>query len=210
MAAKAVHLFAEPSTYIISAHLWWVASHSASQKFAEMPPKKFHLSDSHRCGARARKDQQNAKDRAAKAAALREEVGDIEEAVVPYEHKGGQAGESIRLKRLKLNPGSGDAQSAPQMPLHVASPPPQPPAPLPEPLPDTAAAAAAVARLSPHERRKVLAERTPRELKKGQLCISTGGCAKQALVHVQGNTELIGTDSSLVDFKINMTSPDWA
>jgi hypothetical protein len=180
----------------------------------EMPPKCFYLSDSNRRGARARKDQRNAKraaKRAAEAAALREEVGDIEEDVAQYEHKGGQAGESIRLKRLKLNPVSDDAaQSAPQLPLPVASPPPQAPTPTPQPLPHLAAIHASLDRLSPHERRKLLAERTQRELKKGQLCISTGGCAKHALVRMQGNTELIGTESLLVDFTINMTSPDWA
>ena len=69
-----------------------------------MPRTKLRLSDGHHAGDRARKDQRNAK-RAAKAAALREEVGDIEEAVVPYEHKGGQAGETIRLRRV--NPSSG-------------------------------------------------------------------------------------------------------
>ena len=77
-----------------------------------MPPKKPQLTNKSHCsGARARKDQhafEMAKHRAAKAAALREEVGDIEEDVVPYEHKGGQAGESIRLKRLKPSPASDD------------------------------------------------------------------------------------------------------
>ena len=135
-----------------------------------------------------------AKYRAAKAAALREEVGDIQEDVVPYEHKGGQAGVSIRLRRMNPSSVSGDAaQPAPQLPLPVASPPPQAPAPTPQPLPHLAAIHASLDRLSPHERRKLLAERTQREQKKGQLCISTGGCAKHALVHLQGNTELIGT-----------------
>jgi hypothetical protein len=176
-----------------------------------MPPKRLRFGDGHHAGDRARKDQRNAKDRAAKAAALREEVGDIEEDVIPYELKGGEVGETIRLRRMKPSSVSGDAaQPAPQLPLPVASPPPQVPAPTPQPLPHLAAIHASLDRLSPHERRKLLAERTQRELKKGQLCISTGGCAKHALVHMQGNTELIGTDSLLVDFTINMTSPDWA
>ena len=162
-----------------------------------MPPKQLYLSDTHRRGARAWKDQRNAKDRAAYAAAVRKEVGDIQEDVVPYQHKGGQVGKTIRLKRMNPSPVSGDAaQSAPQLPLPVASPPPQAPAPLPQPLPHLAAIHA-----SPHERRKLLSERTQRELKKGELCISTGGCAKHALVHLQGNTELIGRDSLLADFK---------
>jgi hypothetical protein len=169
-----------------------------------MPRKKLYLGDTHRRGARARNDQRNAKraaKRAAKAAALREEVGDIEEDVVPYEHKGGQVGKTIRLKRMNPSPVSGDAaQPAPQLPLPVASPPPQPPAPTPQPLPQLAPIHASLDRLSPHERWKLLAERTQRELKKGQLCMSAGGCAKHALVHMQGNTELIGTDSLLVDF----------
>jgi hypothetical protein len=182
MAAAAVHFFAEPSTCIVSTHLWWVAQQSASQKFAEMPPKQLYLSDTHRRGARARKDQRNAKDRAAYAAAVRKEVGDIQEDVVPYQHKGGQVGKTIRLKRMNPSSVSGDAaQPAPQLPLPVASPPPQAPAPAPQPLPHLAAIHASLDRLSPHERRKLLAERTQRELKKGQLCISTGGCAKHAL-----------------------------
>jgi hypothetical protein len=37
----------------------------------------------------------------------------------------------------------------------------------------------------PHEHRKLLAERTQRELKKGQLCISMGGCAKHALAYAR-------------------------
>ena len=135
-----------------------------------MPPKKPRLTSNHCSGARARKDRNAlhvAKYRVAKAAALCEEVGDIQEDVIPYEHKGGEVGETIRLRRMNPSSVSGDAaQPAPQMPLPVASPPPQAPAPLPEPLPDTAAAAAAVARLSPHERRKLLAERTQRELNK--------------------------------------------
>ena len=133
---------------------------------------------------RDRKDRdalRKAHQRAAKAATLREEVGDIEEDVAQYEHKGGQAGESIRLKRLKLNPVSDDAaQSAPQLRLPVASPPPQAPTPTPQPLPHLAAIHASLDRLSPHERRKLLAERTQRELKKGELCISTGDCANHA------------------------------
>ena len=135
-----------------------------------MPPKKPRLTSNHCSGARARKDRNAlhvAKYRVAKAAALREEVGDIQEDVIPYEHKGGEVGETIRLRRMNPSSVSGDAaQPAPQLPLPVASPPPKQPAPLPEPLPDTAAAAAAVARLSPHERRKLLAERTQRELNK--------------------------------------------
>ena len=135
----------QPSTYIVSTHLWWVAQQSASQKFAEMPPKKLYLSDTHRRGARARKDQRNAKraaKRAAKAAALRE-IGDIQEDVVPYEHKGGEVGETIRLQRMNPSSVSGNAaQPAPQLPLPVASPPPQLPAPPPEPLSDIAAAEA--------------------------------------------------------------------
>jgi hypothetical protein len=107
---------------------------------------------------RDRKDRdalRKAHQRAAKAATLREEVGDIEEAVVPYEHKGGQVGDSIRLRRMNPSSVSGDAaQPAPQLPLPVASPPPQPPAPPPEPLSDIAAAEAAVARLPPFERNK--------------------------------------------------------
>ena len=149
-----------------------------------MPRTKLRFGDGHHAGDRARKDQLNAKraaKRAAKAAALRE-VGDIEEDVVPYEHKGGEVGETIRLQRMNPSSVSGDAaQPAPQLPLPVASPPPQPPAPLPQPLPHLAAIHASLDRLSPHERRKLLAERTQRELKKVQLCISTGGCAKHAL-----------------------------
>ena len=78
----------------------------------------------------------NANRRPAKAAAaMREEVVDIEEAVVPYEHKGGEAGVSIRLRRVNPSSVSGDAaQSAPQLPLPVASPLPQAPAPTPQPL----------------------------------------------------------------------------
>ena len=146
------------------------------------------------------------------AAAMREQVVDNEEDVVPYQHiGGGEVGKTIRLKRMHPSSVSGDAaQPAPQLPLPVASPPPQPPAPLPQPLPHLAAIHASLDRLSPHERRKLLAERTQRELKKSQLCMSTGGCAKHALVRMQGNTELIGTDSLLVDFTINMTSPGWA
>ena len=130
-----------------------------------MPPKLFYLSDSNRRGARARKDQRNAKDRAAYA--LRKEVGDIEEDVAPYEHKGGEVGETIRLRRMNPSSVSGDAaQPAPQLPLPVASPPPQPSAPTPQPLPHLAPIHASLDRLSPHERRKLLAERTQRELNK--------------------------------------------
>ena len=53
-----------------------------------MTRRKSRLTDSNR---RARKDRNAlyvAKYRAAKAAALREEVGDIQEDVIPYELKG--------------------------------------------------------------------------------------------------------------------------
>ena len=125
-----------------------------------MTRRRSHLSDGHHGGDRARKDQRNAKDRAAKAAALREEVEDIQEDVVPYQHKGGQVGETIRLKRMNPSSVSGDAaQPAPQLPLPVSSPPPQPPAPPPEPLSDIAAAEAAVARSPPYGRNKFIAKR---------------------------------------------------
>ena len=78
-----------------------------------MTRKKSRLSDRHRRGARARKDRNAlhvAKYRAAKAAALREEVGNIQEDVVPYEHKGGEVGDIIRLRRM--NPSSGSLRGA--------------------------------------------------------------------------------------------------
>ena len=66
--------------------------------------KKSRLTrDSDRRGDRARKERNAfyvAKHRAARAAALREEVEDIEEDVVPYEHKGGEVGDSIRLSTV--------------------------------------------------------------------------------------------------------------
>jgi hypothetical protein len=110
--------------------------------------------------------------RAAKAAALREAVGDIEEAVVPCEHKGGNVGGTIRLRRMNPSSGSGDAtQSAPQLPLPVASPPPpQPPAPPPEPLSDIAAAEAAVSCLPPYERNKFIAKRVADTLRANSPC----------------------------------------
>ena len=84
-----------------------------------MGRKTFSLCDGHRRGARARKDQRNAKDRAAKAAAaMRKEVGDVQETVLSFEHKGGEAGES----KLKPSLVSGDvAQSAPQNPVPGAT-----------------------------------------------------------------------------------------
>ena len=177
--------FADPSTWLVSAYLWYLSQHFSSQKFAEMTRRKSRLSGSNRRGDRARKDRHAVhvrKHRAAKAAALREEVGDIEEDVVPFEHKGQVGNTIVGLKRMNPSSVSGDAaQPAPQLPLPVASPPPQAPAPTPQPLPHLAAIHASLDRLSPHERRKLLAERTQRELKKGQLCISTGGCAKRAL-----------------------------
>jgi hypothetical protein len=128
--------------------------------------------------------------RAAKAASLREEVGDIEEDVVPYEHKGGQAGVSIRLRRMNPSSVSGDvAQPAPQLPLPVASPPPQPPAPPPEPLSDIAAAEAAVARLPPFEHKKVIAKRVAEALPPGQLSLPIGGRKKQAVLLVPANVD---------------------
>ena len=89
-----------------------------------MTRKKSRLGSSG-CGARARKDRLAANNRAAKAAALREEFEDIQEDVVPPEHKGGEVGEFVRLKRWRRSRGSGDAaQLAPQPPLPVASLPP--------------------------------------------------------------------------------------
>ena len=142
---------------------------------------------------RDRKDRdvlRKAHQRAAKAATLREEVGDIEEAVVPYEHKGGQVGDSIRLRRMNPSSVSGDAaQPAPQLPLPVASPPPQPPAPPPEPLSDIAAAEAAVARLPPFERNKFIAKRVAEALPPGQLSLPIGGRKKQAVLLVPANVD---------------------
>jgi hypothetical protein len=172
------------------------------QNFAEMPNKMRFFRRS-----RAMKDKNasaNANRRLAKAAAaMREEVVDNQEDVVPYQHiGGGEVGKTIRLKRMNPSSVSDDAaQPAPQLPLPVASPPPQAPAPAPQPLPHLAAIHASLDLLSPHERKKLLADRTQREQMKGHLCISTGGCAKQALVHMQGNTEFIGRDSLLVDIK---------
>ena len=195
------HFFADPRTWLVSTYFWWSIQLFSTQNFAEMTRKKLRVGARPTRRDRDRKDRdvlRKAHQRAAKAAALREEVGDIQEDVIPYELKGGDVGETIRLQRVNPSSVSGDAaQSAPQMPLPVASPPPQPSAPPPEPLSHIAAIHASLDCLPPHERQKLLADRTQRELKKGQLCISTGGCAKQALVHVQGNTELIGTFSSL-------------
>ena len=155
-----------------------------------MPRTKLRFSDGHHAGDRARKDQLNAKraaKRAAKAAALRE-VGDIEEDVVPYEHKGGQAGVSIRLRRMNPSSGSGDAaQPAPQLPLPVASPPPQAPAPPPEPLSDIAAAEAAVARLPPYERGKFIAKQVADALPPGKISLPIGGRKKQSVLIVPAN-----------------------
>jgi hypothetical protein len=118
VSAKAAHFFAEPSTWLVSKYLWRCHQLFSTQIFAEMTRKKI------RVGARptrrdrdrkARDALRKAHQRAAKAATLREEVGDIEEAVVPYEHKGGQAGVSIRLRRMNPSSVSGDAaQPAPQ------------------------------------------------------------------------------------------------
>ena len=158
-----------------------------------MPRTKLRFSDGHHAGDRARKDQlasKRAAKRAAKAAALREEVGDIEEDVVPYEHKGGEVGETIRLKRMNPSSVSGDAaQPAPQLPLPVASPPPQPPAPPPEPLSDIAAAEAAVARLPPFERNKFIAKRVAEALPPGKLSLPIGGRKKQAVLLVPANVD---------------------
>ena len=155
-----------------------------------MPRKKLYLSDTHRRGARARKDQRNAKraaKRAAKAAALRE-IEDIQEDVVPYQHKGGEVGKTIRLQRVSPSSVSGDAaQPAPQLPLPVASPPPQPPAPPPEPLSDIAAAEAAFARLPPFERNKFIAKQVAEALPPGQLSLPIGGRKKQAVLLVPAN-----------------------
>jgi len=83
-----------------------------------MTREKSRLSDGHHAGDRARTDRNAlyvARYRAAKAAALREQVGDIQEDVVPYKHKGGQVGDSIRLRRMNPSSVSGDAaQPAPQ------------------------------------------------------------------------------------------------
>jgi hypothetical protein len=168
-----------------------------------MPRNKSRLSDGHHGGDRARKDRNAfymAKHRAAKAAALRGEVGDIQEDVIPYEHKGGEVGETIRLQRVNPSSVSGDAAqsapqmplpvaSAPQMPLPVASPPPQPPAPPPEPLSHIAAIHASLDCLPPHERQKLLADLTQRELKKGQTCITPRGRKKQSLVLAPVNAD---------------------
>ena len=90
-----------------------------------MPPKKPRLTSNHCSGARARKDRNAlhvAKYRVAKAAALREEVGDIQEDVIPYEHKGGEVGETIRLRRMNPSSVSGDAaHPAPQDSLPAAT-----------------------------------------------------------------------------------------
>ena len=83
-----------------------------------MPRTKLRFSDGHHAGDRARKDQRNAKYRAAKAADLREQVGDIQEDVIAHEHKGGEVGEFVLLKRLRRRPVSDDA---PQIPLPVAA-----------------------------------------------------------------------------------------
>ena len=91
-----------------------------------------------------------------------------------------------------MNPSSvsGDAaQPAPQLPLPVASPPPQPPAPPPEPLSDIAAAEAAVARLPPFERNKFIAKRVAEALPPGKLSLPIGGRKKQAILLVPANVD---------------------
>ena len=125
------------------------------------------------------------------AAAMREEVVDNEEDVVPYQHiGGGEVGETIRLKRMHPSSVSGDAaQPAPQLPLPVASPPPQPPAPPPEPLSDIAAAEAAFARLPPFERNKFIAKQVAEALPPGQLSLPIGGHKKQAVLLVPANVD---------------------
>jgi hypothetical protein len=143
--------------------------------------------------SRAMKDKHasvNANRRLAKAAAaMREEVVDNEEDVVPYQHiGGGEVGKTIRLKRMNPSSVSGDAaQPAPQLPLPVASPPPQAPAPPPEPLSDIAAAEAAVARLPPYERGKFIAKQVADALPPGKISLPIGGRKKQSVLLVPAN-----------------------